>query len=120
MAEEKDIVHTQVDSASGQTHLNETEEETDAVLLDVGLANLDSGAYSSLELAKDGHVWETPLRSLFEFRPNSIADMSYIDCTCTATIIRPSRSPQLAMAKETHNAPHCCVHSPFRSSTRLF
>ncbi|MCJ1235995.1 hypothetical protein MMC14_003972 [Varicellaria rhodocarpa] len=60
MAEEKDIVHTQVDSASGQTHLNETEEETDAVLLDVGLANLDSGAYSSLELAKDGHTVLVP------------------------------------------------------------
>ena len=93
MAEEKDNVHTQVDSTSGQTHFNEIEEETDTVLLDVGLANLDSGAYSSLKLAKDGHVWESPLRPLFDFRPNSIADMSYIDCTCTATIIRLSRSP---------------------------
>ena len=36
---------------------NEVEEETDAVLLDLGAAKLESGAYGSLKLAKDGHVW---------------------------------------------------------------
>ena len=35
---------------------NINEEETDAVLLDVGAAKLEDGDYGSLKLAKDGHV----------------------------------------------------------------
>lgn len=35
---------------------NEIEEETDTVLLDVGAAKLEGGAYGTLKLAKDGHV----------------------------------------------------------------
>ena len=47
-----------LDSPADETHVAPTinEEETDAVLLDVGAAKLEDGDYGSLKLARDGHV----------------------------------------------------------------
>ena len=57
MAEEKKE-HVFDSSADDSPHIapDINEEETDAVLLDVGAAKLDDGDYGSLKLAKDGHV----------------------------------------------------------------
>ena len=56
MAEEK--VHApQTLATSLHVPVTEIEEETDAVLLDIGAAKLENGEYGSLKLAKDGHVW---------------------------------------------------------------
>ena len=64
MANEKEPVTAQVDSSPIQTPMNEIDEETDAVLLDVRAAKLEEGAHS-LKLAKDGHVRGALFQSYF-------------------------------------------------------
>ena len=61
---------------------NINEEETDAVLLDVGAAKLENGDYGSLKLARDGHVYRSAT-SIFmrKYSSNIISD-----CPRTAAI----------------------------------
>ena len=60
------------------------EEETDAVLLDVGAAKLENGDYGSLKLARDGHVCRSAISILTQICNSNLV----ADCPRTAAIER--------------------------------
>ena len=106
-------MHTQVDSSSTQTPIHEIEEETDAVLLDVGAAKLEGGGLLFSEACQRWPCMRTSITIIIQHFPvGSYLTCPKIDCTRTAALTGSSRSAQLVMAKEACYTHSRCIHGP--------